>query len=126
MEKEIVCSLGKEGFRGHFYPECKETNKAIIFVGGASCDEKTSIAMSGFLRKEGYNVLALGFYFGKGLNKNLASIPVDYVEKAVKWLKEEQGTEKNCNDRSIHRGRIHPSLCITYCRYYLCNSDCSL
>ena len=53
MEKEIVCSLEKEGFRGHFYPGCKETNKAIIFVGGASCDEKTSIAMSGFLRKEG-------------------------------------------------------------------------
>lgn len=94
MEKEIVCSLEKEGFRGHFYPGCKETNKAIIFVGGASCDEKTSIAMSGFLRKEGYNVLVLGFYFWKGLNKNLASIPVEYVEKAVKWIKEEQGIEK--------------------------------
>ena len=94
MEKGIECSLEKEGFRGHFYPGWKETNKAIISVGGASCDEKTSIAMSGFLRREGYSVLVLGFYLWKGLNKNLAAIPVDYVEKAVKWLKEEQGIEK--------------------------------
>lgn len=94
MEKEIISSLEKEGFRAHYYPGCKMTNKAIIAVGGASCDEKTCIAMSGFLRKEGYNVLVLGFYLWKGLSKNLASIPIDYVEKAVKWIKEEQGIEK--------------------------------
>lgn len=93
MEKSI-CTLEKEGFIAHYYPGNIETNKAIISVGGASCNEKTSIAMSGFLRKAGYNVLVLGFYLWKGLSKNLASIPVDYVEKAVKWLKEEQGIEQ--------------------------------
>lgn len=91
---EIKCSLEKEGFIAHFYKGEKEKDIAIIAVGGASCDEKTSIAMSDFLRKEGYNVLVLGFYFWKGLSKNLASIPVDYVEKAVKWLKETQGIKK--------------------------------
>lgn len=91
---EIKCSLENEGFLAHYYKGNKEKNKAIISVGGASCDEKTSIAMSGFLRKAGYNVLVLGFYLWKGLSKNLASIPVDYVEKAVKWLKETQGIEK--------------------------------
>lgn len=92
--QEIECTLEKEGFRAHYYPGTKERNKAIIAVGGASCNEKTSIAMSGFLRRAGYNVLVLGFYLWKGLTKDLASIPVDYVEKAVKWLKEEQGIEK--------------------------------
>lgn len=91
---EILCSLEKEGFIAHYFPGTKETNKAIIAVGGASCDEKTSIAMSGFLRKEGYNVLVLGFYLWKGLSKNLAKIPVDYAEKAVHWLKNTQGIEK--------------------------------
>lgn len=92
--KEIKCTLEKEGFQAHYYPGTKEIHKAIIAVGGASCNEKTSIAMSGFLRRAGYNVLVLGFYLWKGLSKNLASIPVDYVEKAVKWLKEEQGVGK--------------------------------
>lgn len=91
---EIICSLEKEGFIAHYYPGTKETNKAIIFVGGASCNEKTSIAMSGYLRKEGYNVLVLGFYLWKGLSKNLARIPVDYAKKAVDWLKSTQGIEK--------------------------------
>lgn len=90
----IKCTLENEGFIAHYYKGDKEPNKAIIVVGGASCDEKTSIAMSGFLRKTGYNVLVLGFYFWKGLSKNLASIPVDYAENAVKWLKEKQGIEK--------------------------------
>lgn len=94
MRDWVSCSLEKEGYRGHYYPGNKDKKKAIIAVGGAYCDEKTSIAMSGFLREEGYNVLVLGFYLWKGLNKNLASIPVDYVEKAVKWLKVEQGIEK--------------------------------
>ncbi len=94
MENEILCSLEHEGFCAHYYPGTKDINKAIISVGGASCDEKTSIAMAGFLRKEGYNVLVLGFYLWKGLSKNLAGIPIDYAEKAVRWLKEEQGIEK--------------------------------
>lgn len=91
---EIRCTLEKEGFIAHYYPGTKETNKAIISVGGASCDEKTSIAMAGFLRKAGYNVLVLGFYLWKGLSKNLAGVPIEYAEKAVKWLKDEQGIEK--------------------------------
>ncbi len=91
---EILCSLKKEGFKAHYYPGAKETNKAIIAVGGASCDEKTSIAMYGYLRKAGYNVLVLGFYLWRGLSKNLAQIPVEYAEKAVNWLKSTQGIKK--------------------------------
>lgn len=94
MSEEIICTLEKEGFMAHYYPGSKDKNKAIISVGGASCDEKTSIAMAGFLRRAGYNVLVLGFYLWKGLSKNLAGIPIDYAEKAVAWLKEKQGIEK--------------------------------
>ena len=94
MEKEIHCTLEKEGFLAHYYPGTRESSKAIISVGGASCDEKTSIAMANFLRKAGWNVLVLGFYLWKGLSKNLSAVPLDYAEKAVKWLKEEQHIEK--------------------------------
>ncbi len=92
--REILCTLENEGFIAHYFPGKKDKNKAVICVGGASCDEKTCIAMSGFLRKTGCNVLVLGFYLWKGLSKNLARIPVDYAEKAVDWLKTTQGIEK--------------------------------
>lgn len=94
MTNEIICRLEKEGFMAHYYPGNRDTNIAIISVGGASCDEKTSIAMSGFLRRAGYNVLVLGFYLWKGLSKDLCAVPIDYVEHAVKWLKTEQKIEK--------------------------------
>ncbi len=81
------CTLEKNGFVGLYFPGTKSTEKAIIAAGGASCDEKTSVSMCRFLRNAGYNVLVLGFYMWQGLSKNLVSIPVDYVEKAVKWLK---------------------------------------
>lgn len=46
--------------------------------------------MCKFLRDAGYNVLVLGFYMWKGLLDTLVSIPVDYAEKAVHWLKKEK------------------------------------
>lgn len=72
---EIRCSIEKEGFIAHYFPGTKEKNKAIIAVGGASCNEATCVAMSGYLRRAGYNVLVLGFYLWQGLSKNLARIP---------------------------------------------------
>lgn len=111
--EEILCTIEKEGFSGHYYPGTKESNKAIISVGGASCDEKTSIAMSGFLRKAGYNVLVLGFYLWKGLSKNLAGIPIEYAEKAVRWLKEKQGIEKIAMT-GVSTGAGYTLICATY------------
>lgn len=82
----IKCTLEREGFNANYYPGNIETNKAIIVVGGASCGEKTCVSMAEFLIKAGYNVLVLGFYYWKGMSKDIASIPVDYVEKAVHYL----------------------------------------
>ena len=92
------CTLLREGFEAHWFPGTICPEKAIIEVGGTSCDERTSIAMSGFLRKRGYNVLVLGFYMWKGLPKDPVSIPVDFVEKAVRWLKGKKGMDKVLDD----------------------------
>ncbi|ORX65793.1 alpha/beta-hydrolase [Anaeromyces robustus] len=84
-------SIEKNGFNGIYFPGTKSPEKAIIVVGGASCDEKISVLTSRYLRNEGYNVLVLGFYLWKGMSKDVVSIPIDYVEKAVIWLKNEKG-----------------------------------
>lgn len=103
-------NLDEYGFEARYYPGRISSAKAIIAAGGASCDEKSSIAMSRYLRKAGYNVLVLGFYAWDGLSKELAGIPVDYVEKAVKWLKEEQKIEKIAMT-SISTGAGYTLLC---------------
>lgn len=90
MSEMERCTLEQNGFVGIYYPGHIHPEKAVIAAGGASCDEKTSVSMSRFLRKAGYTVLVLGFYGWKGLSKELVSVPVDYVEKAVNWLKEEK------------------------------------
>lgn len=88
------CRIAKNGFEGIWSPGTKHPEKAIIAVGGASCDEKTSVLMSRYLRRAGYNVLIVGFYMWKGLSKDLVCIPVDYVQRAVRWLKEVKGIER--------------------------------
>lgn len=88
------CTLERDGFTALWYPGRISPEKAIIAVGGASCDERTSVLMSRFIREAGYNVLVLGFYMWKGLPKDLVSIPVDYAERAAKWLKEKKGISK--------------------------------
>lgn len=77
------CTLKERGFIGYYYSGNIQKEKAVIAVGGTSCDEKISVALAQHLIDAGYNVLVLGFYLWKGLSKNLASIPVDYCEKAV-------------------------------------------
>lgn len=88
------CTLEKEGFNACFYPGTLKNGKTIIAVGGAFCNEKTSTAMADFLIKTGYSVLVLGFYLWKGMSKDLVSVPVDYVEKAVHWLLSKTEIEK--------------------------------
>lgn len=85
------CTREKQGFVGVYFPGDRAHDKAIIATGGASCDEQTSISMCRYLREAGYNVLVLGFYLWDGLPKEMVSIPVDYVEKAIEWLKSEKG-----------------------------------
>ena len=104
------CNLNEHGFAACYYPGTIFTNKAVIAAGGASCDENSSVVMSRYLRKAGYNVLVLGFYMWEGLQDQLVGIPVDYVEKAVKWLKEEKGIEKIAMT-SISTGAGYTLLC---------------
>lgn len=88
------CTMEREGFAANYYPGNAGVNKAVIVVGGSFCDEKTAVAMAGYLIEAGYHVLVLGFHCWKGMPKDLAGIPVDYVEKAVHWLRAKPEIEK--------------------------------
>lgn len=93
MSEVIKFTLEKDGFKGTYY-EGKIKDKVIIYTGGAGLNEKITNNSSEFLRNQGYSVLVLGFYLWKGLPKEMYHIPVEYVEKAVNWLKEKKKISK--------------------------------
>ena len=83
---DLVCSLEKEGFLGSFYQGDRYVDKAVIFVGGSGETRNVVEARAAILAREGYSVLAVGYYLWKPLSKQTVAIPLDYVERAIDWL----------------------------------------
>ena len=81
------CTLEKEGFLGTFYESAVPTEKAIILVGGSGEKRPFVEQRAQALRGEGFHVLSLGYYLWGPLSAQTVSIPVDYAEKAVAFLK---------------------------------------
>ena len=90
---DYKCTLEKEGYLAHYYPGSKYNKCAIIAAAGSNCGEQTSLAMFEYLRKQGFNVLVLGYYLWPKLSKKLVNIPLEYVSNAIDWLKKEKGIE---------------------------------
>lgn len=84
---KYLCTLEKEGFLGTFYESKVPTDKAIILVGGSGEKREFVEKRAEALWKEGFHVLSLGYYLWKPLSPHTVSIPIDYAEKAVDFLK---------------------------------------
>lgn len=80
-------SLQKNGFKGTFYEGSSYKDKVVIYIGGAFLNEKITNDSSEFLRNAGYSVMVVGFYLWDGLPKEMYHISVEYIENAIKWLK---------------------------------------
>lgn len=93
-KQQVDFTVKEHGFCGSYYNGTKHTDKAIIYMSGAGVGRKMTVSTGKFLINEGYNVLVLGFYKWKGLPKEMHSIPVEYVENAIRWLKSEASIEK--------------------------------
>ena len=72
-------------------------------------NEKRCIADSEYLRRAGYSVLVLGFYFWKGMSRKMRAIPVDYMERAAAELRR-SGFEK-IGIHGISSGAAYALLC---------------
>jgi dienelactone hydrolase len=83
----ITTSASKEGFDGVFYP-AKQPENAIIFVSGSEGGLGTGKKIAAYYQSFGYSALALGMFHTKGTNKTLSEVPLEYMEKAIVWLKE--------------------------------------
>lgn len=86
-KSDEILSLEKDKFVGQFFKGNRYDDCAVIFFPGAKLSEEKTLSMAEFLINEGYNVLVVGYYLWREMRKEMWSIPVDYAENAVNWLK---------------------------------------
>ena len=104
-------SVKEDGFQAYWFEGTKSKEKAIIWMHGSGMNEKHCLADSEYLRKAGYSVLVLGFYFWKGMSRKMRAIPVEYVERAVAELKRNSYTRIGIH--GISSGAAYALLCAT-------------
>lgn len=68
--------MKKNGFLGTFYEGSTYADKAVIYVGGTGENRSTvEERASKLCRREGFSVLALGYYLWEGLSKIILLSP---------------------------------------------------
>lgn len=71
-----------------FHPQTSniKDNPTILVLGGSGGGLSWASRMAALLANEGYNAMALSYFNSEGLPKNLAQIPLEYVDQAIEHL----------------------------------------
>lgn len=86
-------SVLREGFDGCLFPVPDQHEKVIIVFTGSDGGLKMAKKLAEYYQKSGMPSLALGYFKTKNTGNELSMIPLEYIEKAIGWLKE-NGYEK--------------------------------
>lgn len=85
-EQTIRMPVREAGLVGtFFYSNSLEKRPGLLVVGGSEGGIYEFPAA--LFAAHGFNVLALGYWGVEHLPQNLANIPLEYIEKAIEWLK---------------------------------------
>lgn len=87
MKQTISTSVSEEGFEAILYPGNGQKDKIMIVMSGSDGGMALSKQEAQFYHKNGIPALALGLFKTKQTPKELSRVPVEYVERAVAWLK---------------------------------------
>lgn len=98
MKQITSASNPGEGFDGVLYPVPQpdgrmRTDKVVITLPGSEGGLQNAERMARFLHQHQIPALALGYYRTAHTGRDLARIPLEYIEYAIRWLKE-NGYEK--------------------------------
>jgi dienelactone hydrolase/uncharacterized protein (DUF2141 family) len=84
----IKTDVRADGLYGALYaPEGGKKLPVIIAIGGSEGGLNAISAISNSLATKGYAVLALAYWRGPGLPRNLEEVPLEYFDKAIGWVK---------------------------------------
>ncbi len=89
----LTTSVKQNGFEGILFSGDGRKDKALIVMSGSDGGIKISRQEAEFYHHNGIPALALGLFKTKETPKELSHVPVEYVEAAIKWLKQ-QGYQK--------------------------------
>jgi len=91
-DADLVLTMSEYGFEGHLY-DAGEKEKVVITFSGSDGGSTASDTMAWYYKQHGITALGVTLFKGKDTGKNLDRVPLEYVEKAILWLKD-QGYEK--------------------------------
>lgn len=92
MEK--LLTVREHGFAGILYEGKRKKDQVIIYCGGGGSTVKESLECAAFIREAGLSVLVLGYYLWPDTPDRMEEIPVEYAERAVRFLKTVMGYRK--------------------------------
>jgi dienelactone hydrolase len=90
----IETTLPDQGFTGTYAarPD-RAPAPAVLIIGGSVPGHRPSLAQH--LASGGFPSLAIGYWGEPGLPGNLQNIPLEYFEKALRWLAGQPGVDPN-------------------------------
>ena len=116
MRKTITASVQKEGFEAILYPGNGRKDKVMIVMSGSNGGMKLTKQEAEFYHRNGIPSLALALFKTKQTPKELSRVPVEFVEKAIAWLKEQgykqigiDGTSKG-SEMALIAASLFPEL----------------
>ena len=88
-----TASVSENGFEGILFPGDGRKDKVLIVMSGSDGGMTLSRQEAEFYHRNGIPALSLGLFKTKQTPKELSRVPVEYVEAAIQWLKQ-QGYQK--------------------------------
>jgi dienelactone hydrolase len=98
-------SLVQNGFIGEYYAPVHATHKPALLVFGGSEGGLRSRYIAANLAANGYPALAIAYFGLPGLPPILADVPLEYFERALRWLDTQPGVDpKHVFTLGVSRG----------------------
>ena len=122
MSKKIITSVQTEGFEAVLYPGDGRKDKVMIVMSGSDGGMTLTKQESDFYHKNGIPALALALFKTKQTPKELSCVPVEFVEKAIVWLKKQgyqqvgiDGTSKGSEMALVAASLFSDLSCVIVC-----------
>lgn len=112
----VTATVKDDGFEGILFPGNGRKDKILIVMSGSNGGMSLTREAAEFYDKNGVPALALALFKTKQTQPDLSRVPVEYVEKAILWLKEKgyqkigiDGTSKG-SEMALIAASLFPEL----------------
>lgn len=112
----IYTTVKKDGFEGILFSGNRKKEKVVIVMSGSNGGMSLTEKEARFYQQNGIPALALALFKTKQTQKDLDRVPIEYVEKAIAWLKKRgyqriaiDGTSKG-SELALLAGTMFPDI----------------